>query len=211
VSDTARYALYAGIGVVVLLLLSVLVMYNRFVRQRTLVEESWGGIDVELTRRHELIPNLVETVRGYAAHEEGVLDQLVRAREAAAAHHADRPQQRESYEDSLGGALAQVLARVEAYPDLKASASFLQLQDELSNTEDRIAAARRFYNGNVRAYNTRVRTFPSNVVAGMFGFDLREFFEIRDQASRAAPAVAFEPGVPPSANPGEHPREQPPA
>jgi LemA protein len=193
VTDTQTYALYAGIGVVVLLLLiSLLVMYNRFVRQRTHVEESWGGIDVELTRRHGLIPNLVETVRGYATHEQAVLEALVRAREAATAHQAARPKEREGYEDAVGGAIATVLARAEAYPDLKASANFLQLQAELTNTEDRIAAARRFYNGNVRAYNTRVRTFPSNVVAGVFRFRLREFFEIRDQAARVAPGVGFD-------------------
>jgi LemA protein len=194
---TTEYVVYAAVGAVVLLLISLLVMYNRFVRQRTHVDESWGGIDVELTRRHDLVPNLVETVRGYAAHEQALLDNLVRAREAAAAHHADRPKQREGYENAVGGALAQVLARAEAYPDLKASTTFLHLQAELTNTEDRIAAARRFYNGNVRAYNTRVRTFPSNLVAGAFGFDLREFFEIRDQAGRAAPAVGFDPPVNP--------------
>ena len=180
--------LYAAIAVGVLLLLSLLVMYNRFVRQRTLVEESWGGIDVELTRRHNLIPNLVETVRGYATHEQAVLDTLVQAREAAAAHQADQPKQREGFEDAVGGALATVLARVEAYPDLKASTNFLHLQTELTTTEDRIAAARRFYNGNVRAYNTRVRTVPSNLVAAAFGFRTREFFEIRDQAARSVAA-----------------------
>lgn len=184
------YAAGAGVAVVVLLLISLLVMYNRFVRQRTLIEESWGGIDVELTRRHELVPNLVATVKGYAAHEAAVLETLVRAREEATAHQSEQPKQREAYEDSLGGALAQVLARAEAYPDLRASTSFLQLQDELTNTEDRIAAARRFYNGNVRAYNTRVRTFPSNLVAGMFDFELCDFFEIRDQAARQVPGVA---------------------
>ncbi len=165
-------------GLVVLLLASLLVMYNRFVRQRTLVDESWGGIDVELTRRHDLIPQLVETVKGYAAHEQALLTRLVEAREAAGAHHDDSPARRQGYEQSLGGALQQVLARVEAYPDLKASQGFLALQEELTNTEDRIAASRRFYNGNVRAYNTRVRTFPSNLVAAVFGFRPREFFEL---------------------------------
>ena len=175
-----------GLGVFVALCL--VASYNRFVRQRTLVDESWGGIDVELTRRHELIPNLVETVRGYAAHEQATLDALVRARAAATAHTGDRPADRQSYEDAVGGALAQVLVRAEAYPDLKASAGFLALQDELTNTEDRIAASRRFYNGNVRAYNTRVRTFPSNVVASVFGFEARDFFELRDaSAGRRAP------------------------
>ncbi|MCD4535164.1 LemA family protein [Nocardioides sp. cx-169] len=179
----------AAAAVTLVLLLSLVVMYNRFVRQRTLVDESWGGIDVELTRRHDLIPNLVETVRGYAAHEQALLQQLVVAREAATAHSRDQPAQRESYEDTLGGAIASVLVRAEAYPDLKAHHGFLQLQRELTLTEDRIAAARRFYNGNVRGYNTRVRTFPSNLVAGMFGFTARDFFELHDPAARAAPQI----------------------
>jgi LemA protein len=173
VTTLAWTALAVGVPVAV----AVLVMYNRFVRQRTLVDESWGGIDVELTRRHDLIPALVETVRGYADHEQVVLTRLVEAREAAAAHHTDSPARRQGYEESLGGALQQLLARVEAYPDLQASRHFLALQTELTNTEDRIAASRRFYNGNVRAYNTRVRTFPSNLVAAVVRFRPREFFE----------------------------------
>lgn len=190
-------------------LLSVVVMYNRFVRQRTLVDEAWGGIDVELTRRHELVPNLVETVRGYAAHERSLLEALVRARESATAHQADRPRQRQSYEDALGGTLARLLARAEAYPDLKADQHFAMLQHELTMTEDRIAAARRFYNGNVRAYNTRLGTFPSNLVGSAFGFTAREFFELRDPAARTAPVVGDglrgpagpPPGGPPPAGP----------
>ena len=181
--------LYVVLGVVAFLLLCLVVMYNRFVRQRTLVDESWGGIDVELTRRHELIPNLVETVKGYAAHEQAVLEKLTKAREAATAHKTDDPARRSEFEESVGRALTAVLARVEAYPDLQASQNFLDLQDELTNTEDRIAASRRFYNGNVRAYNTRVATFPSNVVAAMFGFKAREFFEITDANARTAPSV----------------------
>lgn len=184
-------ALYVVLGLVVLLLISVVVMYNRFVRQRTLVDESWGQIDVELTRRHDLIPNLVKTVQGYADHERTVLEDLTRAREAAEAHKDDSPAQRGPVEDALGNALGTVLARAEAYPDLKASANFLQLQHELTNTEDRIAAARRFYNGNVRALNTRVSTFPSNVIASMFHFTSREFFELTDPAARAVPDVGF--------------------
>jgi len=186
---TTRYVVWAVVAVAVVLLLALVVMYNRFVRQRTLVDESWGGIDVELTRRHDLIPNLVKAVQGYAAHERALLETLVQAREAATAHRGDRPAAREGYEDSVGRALQQVLARVEAYPDLKSSQNFLDLQDELTLTEDRIAASRRFYNGNVRAYNTRVRTFPSNLVAGMFGFRPREFFELRDPATASAPDV----------------------
>jgi LemA protein len=188
-SEAAGPLLGLIIGTLALILVSLVVMYNRFVRQRTLVDESWGGIDVELTRRHELIPNLVETVRGYAAHERGVLEALVAAREAATSHRSDDPHAREQYEENVGRALTQVLARVEAYPDLKASRGFLELQGELTHTEDRIAAARRFYNGNVRAYNTRVATFPSNVVAGMFGFARRSFFEITDAAVRQTPRV----------------------
>lgn len=182
-------ALYVLLGLVAFLAICLVVMYNRFVRQRTLVDESWGGIDVELTRRHELIPNLVQTVQGYAAHEQAVLENLTQAREAATAHKSDDPAARQGYEETVGRALTNVLARVEAYPDLKASQSFLDLQDELTNTEDRIAAARRFYNGNVRAYNTRVATFPSNLVAGMFGFEPRQFFEITDVQARTAPTV----------------------
>ena len=118
-----------------------------------------------------------------------VLENLTAAREAATAHKAEGPAQRQQYEESVGRALSEVLARVEAYPDLKASQNFLDLQDELTNTEDRIAASRRFYNGNVRAYNTRVATFPSNLVAAMFGFRSRQFFEITDADARTAPSV----------------------
>ena len=176
-------------GLLAVLLLSLVTMYNRFVRQRTLVDESGGQTDVELTRRHELIPNLVATVKGYAEHERAVLDAVTSAREQATAHKDDAPKQREQFEDALGRAVAGVLVRAEAYPDLKASANFLALQDELTNTEDRIAAARRFYNGNVRAYNTRVATFPSNLIASMFSFRPRDFFELRDQAAALPPAV----------------------
>lgn len=168
---------------------TLLVSYNRFVRQRVLVSESWGQTDVELTRRHELVPNLVRTVQGYAAHERQVLDELVRAREAATAHRGEGPGDRTMLEEALTAAVHHALVRVEAYPELRASAGFLQLQRELTNTEDRIAAARRFYNGNVRAYNTRCATVPSNLVAGLFGFAPAGFFELRDPLARQAPVV----------------------
>jgi LemA protein len=184
-----QLALVVAGGLLAVLLLSLVTMYNRFVRQRTLVDESWGQTDVELTRRHELIPNLVATVKGYAEHERAVLETLTRAREQATAHKEGAPAEREGFEDALGRAVASVLVRAEAYPDLKASANFLSLQDELTNTEDRIAAARRFYNGNVRAYNTRVATFPSNVVASLFSFRPRDFFELTEPAARTAPTV----------------------
>lgn len=182
--------LLGGLVAAVLLVVYVPVtIYNRFVRQRTLIDESWGQTDVELSRRHDLIPNLVATVQGYADHEREVLEALVEAREQATAHKADQPRAREGFEEALGSAAHAVLVRAEAYPDLKASPGFLQLQDELTNTEDRIAAARRFYNGNVRAFNTRVSTFPSNLVASMFGFTARQFFELTDPAARAVPPV----------------------
>jgi LemA protein len=179
-----------GLGAVVLFLtLAVVVSYNRFVSQTTLVAESWKQIDVELQRRHDLIPNLVATVKGYAAHEREVLESVTAAREAAEAHRTDGPKGREPFEEQLGGAVRGVLARAEAYPDLKASANFLQLQDELTNTEDRIAASRRFYNGNVRALNTRISTFPSNAIAGLFKFARKDFFELTDPAAAVAPTV----------------------
>ncbi len=173
----------------VLLAVGVVLSRNRFVRQITLVDESWGDIDVELSRRHDLIPNLVATVQGYATHEREVLETLVRAREDAAAHRDDRPRAREGFEETVSLALQSVLARVEAYPDLRASAGFLQLQRQLTLTEDRIAAARRFYNGNVRSYNTRVQTFPSNLVAALFRFEARDFFEVKDAATASVPGV----------------------
>lgn len=180
-------------GLVLVVGLSVVVMYNRFVRQRTLIDSSWGGIDVELTRRHDLIPNLVSTVQGYADHEREVLTALTRAREQAAAHQTDSPAGRQPFEEQVGQTLGTVLARAEAYPDLKASANFLDLQHQLTETENRIAAARRFYNLNVGAYNTRVATFPSNLVAGAFDFTGRDFFEVSDVAVRQAPTVHLDP------------------
>jgi LemA protein len=177
------------IGIAVLLAVWLVTSRNRFVRQRTLVDESWGDIDVELSRRHDLIPNLVETVKGYATHEREVLETLVRARAEAAAHREDRPAAREGFEETVTRALQSLLARVEAYPDLRASSSFLDLQRQLTLTEDRIAAARRFYNGNVRSYDTRVQTFPSNLVAAVFGFRSRDFFELRDAATASVPDV----------------------
>lgn len=178
-------------GLLLLCALAVVVSYNRFVSQTVLVRESWSQVDVELQRRHDLVPNLVETVRGYATHEAAVLERVTAARAAAEAHRADPPVARRPFEEELGGAVRGVLAVAEAYPDLKASRNFLQLQEELTNTEDRIAAGRRFYNGNVRALNTRVRTFPSNLVASAFGFTARDFFELTDPAARTVPGTGL--------------------
>ncbi|HUR50967.1 MAG TPA: LemA family protein [Mycobacteriales bacterium] len=177
------------LGIVVLLALSVVVSYNRFVRQRNLVQESWRQVDVELTRRHDLVPNLVETVKGYAAHERTVLSGVVEAR--AAALSAPTVPAKAEAEQALAGSLRGLLAVAEAYPDLKAAGPFQQLQAQLAETEDRIAASRRFYNGNVRALNTRVEAFPSSLVASAFHVAKAEYFETDDPEVRAPVQVDF--------------------
>jgi LemA protein len=183
-------ALWIVLGLVALAALGVAVSYNRFVSQRNLVQESWRQIDVELKRRHDLIPNLVETVKGYASHEREVLDAVTSARSVAAAPGSS-PSEQAQQEGLLGQALGRLFAVAEAYPELEASANFLELQRELTETEDRIAAGRRFYNGNVRALNTRVESFPSNIVASTFGFTRAEYFEVAEHTVRTAPAVDF--------------------
>jgi LemA protein len=182
--------LWVVIGVVVLLLLAGVVSYNRFVKQRNLVQESWRQIDVELTRRHDLVPNLVSTVQGYAAHERGTFEAVTAARTAAAAPGAG-PAVQAQQENVLTGALRQLFAVAEAYPDLKASSLFQGLQTQLAEIEDRIAAGRRFYNANVRALNTRVQSFPSNLIASAFHFVAAEYFEANDPETRAVPQVSF--------------------
>ena len=185
----------ATIVVLVFLLLVVavaawaVVTYNGLIRLRNLVQEAWRQIDVELTRRHDLIGNLVETVKGYAAHERGTLDEVVRARSAAMAPGQSPAQQAES-ENLLGQALGRLLAIAEAYPDLKANENFLALQTELSSTEDRIASARRYYNATVRDLYTKVETVPSNIVAGLFRIGRAEYFEAVGE-QRDAPRVDF--------------------
>jgi len=176
-------ALYAVIAAFLLFGLLLAVSYNRFVRQRNLVQESWRQVDVELRRRHDLVPNLVETVKGYAAHERSVLSSVVAARTAAL--EAPSVTDKAVAETALAGSLRGLLAVAEAYPDLKAAGPFQQLQAQLAETEDRIAAARRFYNGNVRALNTRVEAFPSSLVAGAFGFEKADYFEIDEAGVRA--------------------------
>jgi LemA protein len=187
-------ALWIIIGVVALLLIATIVSYNRFVRQRNLVQESWRQIDVELNRRHDLIPNLVETVRGYAAHERGVFEAVTEARAAAQQtmqSSAAGPEAQAQAEGVLGQALGRLMAVVENYPQLKANEQFIALQGQLSETEDRIAAGRRFYNANVRALNTRVEAFPSSIVASVFHFEKAEYFEVEDAATRAPVQVDF--------------------
>jgi LemA protein len=162
--------------VVVLVLLWAVGVYNGLIKLRNLVQEAWRQIDVELKRRHDLIGNLVETVKGYAAHERGTLEDVMKARSAAMAGGQSPAQQAQS-EGLLSAALGRLIAVAEAYPDLKANQNFMALQNELTSTEDRIASARRYYNANVRELNTKVETVPSNIVAGMFNIGRAEYFE----------------------------------
>jgi LemA protein len=164
--------------------------YNRLVRLRNLVEESWRQVDGELRRRHDLIPGLVEAVKGYAAHERGTLEAVTSAR-AAAAGAAGPPADRVASENALTQALGRLFAVAEAYPQLQANQNFLRLQTGLAATEDRISAGRRYYNANVRNLNTKVESFPSNVIAGLFHFTRAAYFEAEDPVVRAAPRVDF--------------------
>jgi LemA protein len=174
-----------------LLVVACVVAYNRFVQQRQYIDNAWSNVETELRRRYDLIPNLVETVKGYAAHESATLEAVTSARARAVADNGT-PAQQSTTENALVGALQSLFAVSEAYPDLKASASFLDLQRQLISTEDRIQAARRFYNNNVRAYNERVQSVPANIIAKLFGFDVRTYFDV-DQAVQAggAPEVSF--------------------
>ena len=180
-------ALYAALAVVALVLFAIALSFNRFVQGRNLVRDSWADVDTELRRRYDLIPNLVATVKGYAAHEREVMERVTDARAAALAATGP-PDAQAKAEAPLVGALRGLLAVAERYPDLKASGNFLALQKQLANTEDRLQVARRFYNGNVRDYNRRVQSVPSNIIASLFGFHEEKFFEV-EEAVRAAPAV----------------------
>ena len=177
------------IGVVVLLVAIFIAMYNGLVRLRNRIDNAWSQIDVQLQRRHDLIPNLVETVKGYAAHERETLDAVIQARNQAVA--AQGPAAQAQAENVLTGALRQLFALSEAYPDLKANQNFLALQEELTSTEDRVAYARQFYNDSVLNYNNKIQSVPSNIIAGMFGFKDREYFEAEDDGSREVPRIQF--------------------
>jgi LemA protein len=174
--------------IVVLLLLYFVAQYNGLVRLRNRVDSSWSQIDVQLKRRHDLIPNLIETVKGYAAHEQGTFEKVVQARNAAV--NAQGPQEAAQAENVLTGALRSIFALAEAYPDLKANQNFLSLQEELTSTEDRISYARQFYNDTVQNYNTRIQTFPRNLIAGMFNFTPRQFFQA-EEGAQEVPKVQF--------------------
>lgn len=178
------------IGVVVLFALIVAMMYNGLVRTRVRVEEAWSDITVQLKRRYDLIPNLVNTVKGYAKHEKEVFEKVTEAR--ANALNAQGVKETAKAEGEFEKALKSLFAVAEAYPQLRASENFQQLQAELTDTEDKIMASRRFYNGSARDLNIKIDTFPSNIIAKMFGFQKREFFEVDDTASVEKPVnVSF--------------------
>ncbi|MFS8586341.1 MAG: LemA family protein [Acidimicrobiia bacterium] len=176
------------IALVVLLALYIIVTYNGLVSLRNRIENAWAQIDVQLTRRYDLIPNLVETVKGYAAHERETLDAVIQARNAGMA--AQSPHDKAAAENQITGALKSLFALSEAYPDLKANQNFAQLQEELTGTEGRIAYARQFYNDTVYRYNTKIQSFPGNVLAGIFRFQEREYFQADDE-SRGPTQVRF--------------------
>lgn len=170
--------------------------YNGFVKQRNLIQESWRQVDVELNRRYELIPNLIETVRAFAAHERNTLEGIVRlrsqAQQLAASEHGNAPSpERAAVEEQLTQQVRGLMVQVEAYPELKSNQNFLELQRQLAETEDRIAAGRRYYNANVRNYNTRIESVPTNFIASSFNFEKATYFEVNDAEVRRAPDVNF--------------------
>ena len=185
------------IGIVILVLVVIVLgivvwivgAYNGLVRLRNQLENAWAQIDVQLKRRHDLIPNLVETVKGYAAHERGTLEAVTQARNMAIA--AKGVAERAQAENALTGALKSLFAVAEAYPELKANQNFMRLQEELTSTENKVAFSRQFYNDSVMSYNTQIEVFPQNFIAGMFRFTRREFFEVKAEAEREAPKVSF--------------------
>ena len=174
--------------IVALIVIALIALYNRFVRYRNRVDNAWAQIEVQLKRRWDLIPNLVETVKGYAAHERGTFEAVTEAR--ANAQRAQGPAETAAAEGILGAALGRLFAVAEAYPELQADENFRQLQSELAETENRIAVSRQVYNDTVLTYHNAIQTFPGVVIAGPFGFSAREFFET-DEAERAAPRVDF--------------------
>jgi len=179
------------LAVIVVLVLWAISVYNGLVGMRQRVNQAFADVDVQLRQRHDLIPNLVETVKGYAAHERGTLEEVVKARNAAMT--AQGPAQQATAENALSGALRQLFALSEAYPDLKANANFQQLASELSDLENKIAASRRFFNNAVQEYNTGIQQMPAALFAGMFGFTRKDFFDLGTSRAEveAAPAVKF--------------------
>lgn len=180
------------IAIVVILIIAAIAIYNGLVRLRMRVDEAWSDITVQLKRRSDLIPNLVETVKGYAKHESAVFEKVTEARASVMNATKQGPAATAKAEGEFEGALKSLFAVSEAYPQLQAATNFQQLQAEITDTEDKIQASRRFYNGGVRDLNTKIQSFPDNIFAKMFGFSEREFFEVEDRAAiEEAPAVKF--------------------
>ena len=187
-------ALWIILALVVILVIYLIALYNGLVRKRNRVDNSWAQIEVQLKRRRDLIPNLVETVKGYAAHERGTFQAVTEARAAAAG--AQGPAQTAAAEGFLTQALGKLFAVAEAYPELKANVNFLDLQAQLKDTEDKVAVSRQVYNDTVLTFNNSIQVFPAVMVAGAFGFAKREFFEVEEAADREVPAVSFRPDAP---------------
>ncbi|OPL12046.1 MAG: hypothetical protein AVO34_02215 [Firmicutes bacterium ML8_F2] len=181
--------LWILIGVTAILIFWLIAVYNSLIKLRNRTDEAWSDIDIQLKRRYNLIPNLVETVKGYAKHERELFEKVTQARTAAMG--AQTVEEHGKAENMLSGALKSLFAVAENYPDLKANQNFLELQRELSDTENKIQAARRFYNGNVRDFNIKTETFPNNLIAGMFGFNKKDFFEVEEEAAREPIKVEF--------------------
>ena len=177
------------LAVIVIVVIAFILIRNSMIASRNRVDEAWSGIDVQLKRRHDLVPNLVETVKGYATHEQKVFEQTAQAR--AEAMKAGTVEATQEAEAKLSGALTDLRAVAEQYPDLRATENFQQLQRDLNEIEDEIQASRRIYNSNVQSYNTKIQVFPNSIVAGMGGFTQREFFEITDASERDAVSVKF--------------------
>ena len=177
------------LAIIVLIAIYGVTLYNGLVRKRQMVAEGWSGIEVQLKRRANLIPNLLETVKGYMGHERETLERVTELR--AAAQKEEHPGERGRLEGALSGALGRLFAVAESYPDLKASQNFIDFQNSLEEIENQIQLARRYYNGAVRNLNVAVESFPSNLVARQFNFDKAEYFELEDDADRAVPKVAF--------------------
>ena len=185
--------LWVILSVVAVVVIYAIAIFNRLVRTRQMANEAWSGIDVQLKRRSDLVPNLVDTVKGYAAHERSVVEEVTQLRGAARAIPEGDVAARAQAEGALSVGLGKLFALAENYPDLKASANFLDLQKQLSDLENDLQMARRYYNGAVRNQNVLVQSFPSNVLAGMFGFGPRDFFELSNESEREAPQVSLAP------------------
>ncbi|MEK7502989.1 MAG: LemA family protein [Patescibacteria group bacterium] len=185
-------ALYIVLGIIGLIILWVIIAYNSLIRLRFRVKEAWSDIDVQLKRRYDLIPNVVETVKGYASHEKQAFENVTEARaKALGAEAKGNPKEMAQAENALSGTLKTLFAIAENYPDLKANVNFLDLQRELSDTENKIQASRRFYNSNVMEFNTRIHLFPTSIIAGAFKFEKTDFFELQDGKEKEPIPVKF--------------------